>query len=499
MTNDRHPLELAAEEHPAPSVVFSEAGGVPVATVTATEPAPAPASPPNSSPASSAAPAPPAVPAPALSPAPSVVTAELVAQVAAALTAAGPAASPPAVPPVVVASESLDYLRAGAPHSFVRDGFAVRESHDPDARDRLHRFARMVEAGALRHGDPYANATISAAMLEAASTRADQPALIAPGYRPDLFVDPVSYPRPLVEAVAQAPISDATPFTVPRFVSATAMTGDVAVEGVNPAPGVIVTELVTVTPKAVSGIYDASRELVDSSGGGVAIDTIALAAMRESWSQQTEARLAAELKAAGNGTDAPLGASPTAAAALLAIQREIVALANRRKAPPTRVLSDALAYSVLATDNAADGRPLLPWSAYTTSNVAGRTESILGANIMGVGTELAWALSLAIVILERGSVYNFESPATTFTFPEVIGPAQIRFAIFGYQACRVLRPAGVTRLTYTGTPAGLDGSSLLADLETDDAHRAGLDTANSARRAAVTDGTDDDGKPARRR
>ena len=482
----RPTIDLAAEETGPPAAVTFSDAGVPVATVND-----ATAAPPDSTPAPPNSP--PVSPAPA--PAPVAVTAELVAQIAAAMTAAGPAPAPPAVPVAVVHAEGLDYLRPGAAFSFVRDGFAMRESGDPDARDRLARFGKMVEAGALRSGTPFANAEIAARMVEAANepTRAGQPSLIPPGYRPDLYVDQVNYPRPLVEAVAQAPISDATPFSVPRFTSATGMTADVATEGTNPAAGVISTTLVTVTPKAVSGIYDASRELVDSSGGGVAIDTIALGAMRESWSQQTEARLATELLGAGNGTDVPLGASPTAAVALTAIIREVVALANRRKAAPTRILSDALAYSVLATDNATDGRPLLPWSAYTTVNVAGRTESILGANIMGVGAELAWALALAVVILERTSVYNFESPAQTFTFPEVIGPAQIRFAIFGYQACRVLRPAGVSRLTYTGTPSGLEGSSLLADQEADDAHRAALEAANTN-----GDDTDEEGKPAKR-
>ena len=464
--NDRPELAIAAEETPPPAVTFSEAGGIPVATVNAegTPPAPVTVPPPAPAPAPSSGSVTPIAPIAAAD----LVTPELVGRIAAALTAAGPAASPPAVPVAVVHAEALDYLRAGAPHSFVRDGFAVRESSDPDARARLARFSRQVEGGALRAGAPLGNAEVEARLVEAATTGA-QPALIPPGYRPDLYVDPVPYPRPLVDAVAQAPISDATPFMVPRFVSATGMSSDVAAEGVNPAPGTITTELVTVTPKAVSGIYDASRELVDSSGGGVAIDMIALGAMRESWAQQTETRLAVELLAAGNGTDAPLGAAPVAAAALTAIQREIVALANRRKAAPTRVLADALAYSSLVTAEAADGRPLLPWSAYSTVNVAGRTEAILGANILGVGTELAWALALAVVILERSSVYNFESPALTFTFPEVIGPAQIRYAIFGYQAARVLRPAGVTRLAYTGTPEGLDGSSLLADSEARDA------------------------------
>ena len=466
------PVNLQAEEVPPPAVTFSEVDGIPVATVNA-EGTPPPAFP-------TPPPAPPAAAPPA---APPLDLEALTRSVAAALSAGGPAAPPPAVPGALVRSEALDYLRPGSEFSFVRDGFAVRESADPDARDRLVRFGRQVEDGALFAGRPYANAEIAGLIEGAAGTTTGQPTLIPPGYRPNLYVQEVVFPRPLVDAVAQAPISDATPFTVPRFVSATGMTQDVAVQGTNPATGVIATDLVTVTPKAVSGIYDASRELVDSSGGGVAIDMIALAAMRESWSEQTETRLAAELLAAGNGTDVALGASPTAAAALKSIQVEVVALANRRKAPPTRILADALAYSVLVSDVATDGRPLLPWSAYSTVNVSGRTEAILGANIMGIGTELAWALALALVILERGSVYNFESPATTFTFPEVIGPAQIRFAIFGYQAARVLRPAGVSRLTYTGTPSGLDASSLLADLEAED----------EARKAAEKDAKADKG------
>ncbi|HXJ62560.1 MAG TPA: hypothetical protein VNN79_02295, partial [Actinomycetota bacterium] len=74
--------------------------------------------------------------------------------------ASAPAAAPPAVTQAHVNAEALDYLRPDAPHSFVRDGFAMRESRDADAAARLVRFGRMVEAGALHSGSPYANALV---------------------------------------------------------------------------------------------------------------------------------------------------------------------------------------------------------------------------------------------------------------------------------------------------------------------------------------------------
>lgn len=88
---------------------------------------------------------------------------------------------------------------------------------------------------------------------------------------------------------------------------------------------------------------------------------------------------------------------------------------------------------------------------------------VTAASIIGTPFGLAWALALTIALLRRSDVYNFESPVRQWRWEEVAGPGAIRFSLFGYQAARVLRPAGVSRLTYSGTPAGFDLGSMADD------------------------------------
>ena len=254
-------------------------------------------------PAAAPAPAPAPVPAPAFPPAPAGLTASDIPRLVAEALAAAPAPAP-ALPVIPVAAEALDYLRPDAPHSFVpdRSRHATVTTPPPHASSSSAAWSKTARCA----GNPYGNVEVGT-RLAAAGTTATNPALVPPGYRPELYVNELEFPRPLVDAVTTAPISDATPFQVPRFVSAAGLTQDVAAEGVNPAAGTITSELVPVTPKAVSGIYDASRELVDSSAGGVAIDMIAMQAIRESWSQQTEARVAAALVVPGDSTLVALG------------------------------------------------------------------------------------------------------------------------------------------------------------------------------------------------
>jgi hypothetical protein len=412
-------------------------------------------------------PIPQAAPAPVPAPAPAPVAAAAPAPASAPVpVAAAPAPAPealpvlaaqaPPMPAAVVTREALPYLVDGAEASLIRDAWAMRDG-DPDAATRLRRFQAQVADGALVDARALAlsaGLTPAQVVQAAADTSAGAgvtPLWAPPGYRPDLYVDELTFPTPLVDACASAPIADATPFQVPRFVSGPGV-ADVAAEGVNPATGNIVSELVTVTPKPVSGIYDASRELVDSSAAGVAVDRIALAAMREDYSQKLEARVAAALIAAGDGTDVPVGASPSPAAYYQALRRAIVDHATRRGLAPTNAFSPGAVFSVLAETDRADGSPLLPFAAFGTVNTAGVQGRVLGANVMGVPYDLAWRLdALHSVLVSRPDAWVFTSPVLQFRMEEVVGPAQIRLALWGYQAAKVLRPAGVTRLTHTGS------------------------------------------------
>ena len=358
----------------------------------------------------------------------------------------------PALPVIPVASEGLDYLRPGAEHSFVRDTLVAGNDRDAKSSARPGSNGKSRTVRGLHAGTPWSSTEVGRVIAAALGTTTSNPALVPPGYRPNLFVEEIEYPRPLVEAVTTAPIADATPFHVPRFLSTAGLTQDVAAEGVNPAAGVILTELVTITPKAVSGIYDASRELVDSSTSGVAIDRVAMAAeASESWNQRPSNVLAAELIAANNGTDVDLNLDPAAAVVEKSIRRELVALANRRKAIASAALADSTTFGSLVTSDTADGRPLLPYLAYGTRNVGEGLATVSQASIIAAPFNGAWAFAAPVVALVvRSDVYNFESPVRQLRSDEIIGPGAVRFSLFGYQAARVLRPAGVTRLTYTG-------------------------------------------------
>ena len=84
--------------------------------------------------------------------------------------------------------------------------------------------------------------------------------------------------------------------------------GGDAVEGTNPSSGTLTVGGGNINPRGISGVVDLSRELADTASP--AADQVILTALRESYTAQAEAHIAAEL-----GTLTPVG---TTAAANLA-------------------------------------------------------------------------------------------------------------------------------------------------------------------------------------
>ena len=102
----------------------------------------------------------------------------------------------------------------------------------------------------------------------APQTTTSAASLIPPGYRPDLYVSDLFKERPLVNLASQGTISNAAPFTVPKFSSVT--TGSAThVEGTNPSDGSLAFTTGTVTPQAISGRIVLTRELVDSANPAI--------------------------------------------------------------------------------------------------------------------------------------------------------------------------------------------------------------------------------------
>lgn len=344
--------------------------------------------------------------------------------------------------------------------SLVRDFWRAQTERDHDAIDRLRKFQEQQRdmVALLQRMPPMARAAFSGGMNgpQFDLNSSNSVAVIPPGYRPDLFVNELRRGRPIVAQASNGTITDATPFTVPRFVSSTGATAD-HVEGVNPSEGSLTLQQVTVSPGAVSGRFDLTREIVDASNP--AIDAIALATMRESYNSQTEQKAYAELNVNANvavSTDTDLseltGATPDAERrkAVRNLRDLLAKYPFTRFASPTGGVMGQLITSALANAVGTDERPLLP--SVGAQNAFGLGDAVdQGWSIDGLIMRPAWAVTQnagdeVALIINRSDFWVWESPLLTFRFEEKQGPAVIELALFAYFATRVLRPAGIFSL-----------------------------------------------------
>ena len=273
-----------------------------------------------------------------------------------------------------------------------------------------------------------------------------------PRYRPDLYVasDPIM--TPVFDALYKGGLTDATPFVVPKFSAASGLIED-HVEGDEPTSGDWSATSQTVTPSAVSGEVDITREVIDAGGNPQASGLI--------WDEIVKAYDSAmEIKAASlltASTAAELGTAIAAGTVDSALAMDLTA--NLATLP---FLSYGLAYGttipchidlyqalVAAKDNA--GRPLFPINAPQNAN--GTTAERMQSVSVG-GYRFVPAPSLGATGVNSKS-YPFDSsfggvwasPAQRITLmPTVAYGAKI--GVFGYFASAVLNSTRVAKITY---------------------------------------------------
>lgn len=344
--------------------------------------------------------------------------------------------------------------------SFVRDAWHAKVSDDRDAQDRFRKF----QAQQADIADKVNAAGLTYASF-ATGTTGNLAEAIPPGYRPELYVPQLFQGRPLTDSVSNGALSDATPFTVPRFVTATGMAAN-HVEGTNPTDGTLDLETVTITPGAVSGLFKLTREIIDSSNP--AVDAIALNAMREAYSQNTEAKVYTELNGAnGQGGVITAGQVPSGAwvdttsgqgdELLDGIRAQFAKFPFHRFNFVNGVRLSQEATTSLAAGKDTTGRPLLPPLA--PQNSAGTTNGLgtmgQGFNIDGLAGIPAWSMTgnaagdADVLIYNSADIWAWESPTLTFRYEERSGPALVELALFGYFATRILRPRGLHAIRHT--------------------------------------------------
>jgi len=351
--------------------------------------------------------------------------------------------------------EPAVYTFDGRGDSLVRDAWAAHRDGNEDAIARLRKFRRQYEdmAEVMHHALNFAPQTTTTAA-----------ALIPPGYRPDLYVSDLFRERPLVGLASQGTISNAAPFTVPKFVS---VTGGSAthVEGTNPSDGSLTFTPQVVTPQAVSGRIVLTREIVDSSNP--AIDQIAFAEMRESYERQTEGIVYTLLNgASGAGGTITNGFVPSGAQAVTtaggtdnqtlvkAIRKAVADYWFARFAAPTGAAMGQGATARLAQAVDTTQRPLFPWSGGLNAAGVANPPSA-GYQVDSLTFQPAWAMTgvaagdSQMFLIKASDLWVWESPLLTFRFEEKQGPANIELNIFAYFGTALIRPVGLSGIRIT--------------------------------------------------
>ena len=261
-----------------------------------------------------------------------------------------------------------DVVRDALRRAYVRH----RPSYGPGAQYSLVRDSWQIVSGdaanasAARQRLDHFRAELAAGRTEFALNTANASAVVPPGYEP--LVADGTLDRPLWSACTTGTLPTPGPFAVPGAVTVTG--GGDAVEGTNPSTGTLTVGGGNINPRGISGVVDLSRELADSASP--AADQVILTALRESYTAQAEAHIAAEL--------ATLDPVDTTAAATLAAdvtpQISRMVKARRRRASAAVVSgADALADALAAGLDQLTGDEAAQWRVQGSSDRSERRTS----------------------------------------------------------------------------------------------------------------------------
>ncbi|WBQ02947.1 phage portal protein [Kribbella sp. CA-293567] len=337
--------------------------------------------------------------------------------------------------------------------------FSVKEEapYRFDGRKGKHDFSTDLFAGARGDSEALQRATTFTrdAFLQAATFDVDSgnvASLNPARQRPEMYVDQKAYVTPFYDALYKGTLADQTPFTFPKFTSASGLVAD-HVEGVEPTPGTFVAGSQTVTPTALSGKVEITREVFDA-GGNPQVSTLIWNKMVRAWYEGLEAKAVALLDAA-SPTGITLTTNAVNAALVNELEAAIAALqfirgGNTFNFAGTHV--DLYLRLAAAVDTA--GRKLLPILGATNANGQARPR-FSSLDVAGVEFAPAWSLGAAGAVAESSYLVDTNDVHVWNTAPQRLEfqyrVAYVDLAIWGYCAAAISDLTGVREVIYDPT------------------------------------------------
>jgi len=356
-----------------------------------------------------------------------------------------PAEARPTVNPVRHGTPASVQVNEPAPYRFDRKGNLVKGSHD---------FSTDIIMG-LRDHDP--------AALERAETfvreqfareefviQSDVAALNPNIQRPDLYVDQKSFQYPIWNSIDKGTISDATPFVLPKFSSASGLVA-AHVEGTEPSLGTFQATSQTITPTPVSGKVKVSRETWDQ-GGNPQLSGLLWRQMTKAYFEGLEASAVTALEAL-----APTTITITTAAVDGALEQSLTSqLAPLQYVRGGFSMRDFFLqvdlYKALVAAKDSNGRRLFPYIG--AQNSVGTVSAFFAdIEVAGLRGRPAWALAATSANSANSYLFDSGDVSGWATAPNRISIAEIEVAniyigLFGYKAIACTDLTGVRRIAY---------------------------------------------------
>jgi len=340
----------------------------------------------------------------------------------------------------------------GSQYSFISDQFRAARMGDKDAAERL-----------LKHSNALRDDTHLRDVLGAGATTLGA-GLVPPVWLAEQFA-PVMHRRlRLAPLLRQVPWAGPFAWTIP--VAGTVAKTSTVAEGVNttetdPGYGVI-----TVTPKAIMGYSEVSRQMLEASNP--AVDAVIWGDMIGDFYDNAELEVIAALNAQANVNTVTVSSGPVPGAVAsttdIMLQRAgildgIAAISDAPAGDADLFVGRTSRWSTYLKFQDTAGRPIIlaqgynPQNAIGEGNLANGFRSAVQGSLesLSVVTSPTVAASTGFILNSQEHLFSI-SPPMQFQFEQPAGPALIRIGVWGYEAVTFARrPKAVTKITYSGS------------------------------------------------
>jgi HK97 family phage major capsid protein len=335
----------------------------------------------------------------------------------------------------------------GSEYSFLGDQFRAQKMGDKEAAERLQRHTN-----ALRD-----NAHLRDVLGAGASTLGA--GLVPPVWLAEQFA-PVMHRRlRLAAMLRQVPWAGPFAWSIP--VAGTVAKTSTVAEGINTTETDPSYTVLTVTPKAIMGYSEVSRQMLEAANP--AVDAVIWGDMIGDFYDNAELEVIVALNAQAGVNTATVSAgvltTTDIAGQRAGILDGIAAISDAPAGDADLFVGRTSRWTTYLKFQDTVGRPLILAQAYNPQNAIGEGGVTNGFGRAVQGTlESLLVVTSPTVAASTGFILNSQehlfsiSPPMQFQFEQPAGPALVRIGVWGYEAVTFgRRPKAVTKLAYSGS------------------------------------------------